>query len=104
MTTKKIDTEQILGFAAQIESDNQQLNKLLKESKSTVDSLASYHTGKAAEETRTSYETFANKFFQTYYDVLDKYVKFLRNTVAPAYETTEIEVAQLGSTLSGQFK
>jgi len=104
MSTMKISTDQILGFATQIESDNQQLHQLLTDSKSAIDSLASHHTGKAAEETRTSYESFANRFFQTYYDTLNAYVKFLRNDVAPNWVDTEIKVSQLGSTLSGQFK
>ena len=66
----------------------------------TVDSLASYWSGQAAEETRSAYETFAGKFFQTYYDVLDQYVKFLRNNVAAQYEQTE----QVNTRLSDAFK
>lgn len=95
-----IDSEQVLGIASQIQSDNEQLKQLLSDSKASVDALSSYWTGKAADDTRTSYESFANKFFQTYYDVLDQYVKFLRNNVATQYEQTE----QVNTQLADAFK
>ena len=95
-----IDSEQVLGIASQIESDNQQLQQLLEESKAAVDSLSSYWTGTASESTRASYEIFAGKFFQTYYDILNQYVKFLRTNVAAQYEQTE----QVNTKLSDAFK
>lgn len=89
MTGITLDTEQVLAIASQMENDNKQLQQLLNDSKSSVDSLSSYWSGKAADETRSSYEAFANKFFQTYYDILEQYVKFLRRNVAEQYEQTE---------------
>ena len=100
MTQITLDSEQVLAIASQIENDNQQLQQLLNDSKSTIDSLSSYWTGVAADETRTSYESFANKFFQTYYDILEQYVKFLRNNVAAQYEQTE----QVNTRLADAFK
>jgi len=95
-----IDSEQVLGIATQIENDNQQLQQLLNESKATVDSLSSFWTGKASDDTRASYDSFAGKFFQTYYDVLNQYVKFLRANVAAQYEQTE----QVNIQLADAFK
>jgi len=95
-----IDSEQVLGIASQIESDNQQLQQLLNDSKASVDALSSYWTGTAAEATRASYDSFAGKYFQTYYDVLDQYVKFLRNNVSMQYEQTE----QVNTQLADAFK
>ena len=95
-----VDSEQVLGIASQIEGDNQQLQKLLNDSKSTIDSLASYWSGNASEETRSSYEAFAGKFFETYYDVLNQYVKFLRTNVADQYERTE----RVNTNLADAFK
>ena len=100
ITQITLDSDQVLAIASQIESDNQQLQQLLNDSKASVDSLSSYWTGKASDETRSSYETFANKFFQTYYDVLNQYVKFLRNNVATQYEQTE----QINTQLADAFK
>jgi WXG100 family type VII secretion target len=99
-TSITLDTEQVLSIASQIESDNQQLQQLLNDSKATIDSLSSYWTGKAADETRSSYDSFAGKFFQSYYDILDQYVKFLRNNVATQYEQTET----VNTNLSDAFK
>lgn len=90
-----LDTEQVMSIASQIENDNNQLKELLENTKGTIDSLSSTWTGKAAEETRSSYEQFAGKFFQQYYDILDQYVKFLRNNVADQYEKTEAVNTQL---------
>ena len=84
-----LDSEQVLGIASQIESDNNKLKDLLTTSKQTMDSLSSTWTGKAAEESRAAYNAFANKFFQSYYEVLDQYVKFLRRNVAEQYTETE---------------
>ena len=100
MTQITLDSEQVLGIATQIESDNQTLQELLNDSKAAVDSLSSYWTGRAADETRAAYDTFASKFFQTYYDVLDQYVKFLRTNVASQYEQTE----QINTQLADAFK
>ena len=84
-----LDTAQVLAIASQIEGDNKQLKELLDTSKATIDSLSASWTGAAAEESRSAYTAFANKFVQTYYDVLDQYVKFLRRNVAEQYEETE---------------
>lgn len=90
-----ISSEQVLGIASQIEADNQELQRLLTESKSTLDGLASVWTGSAADQTRSSYDTFAGKFFQTYFDVMDQYVKFLRRNVAEQYTEVETNNTQL---------
>lgn len=95
-----VDSEQVLAIATQIESDNQQLQQLLNDSKSTIDGLSSSWTGTAGETTRAAYDSFAAKFFQTYYDVLDQYVKFLRANVAEQYSKTE----QINTQLSDAFK
>lgn len=91
-----IDTEQVLSIASQIENDNNQLKELLENTKQTIGSLSATWTGQAAEETRTSYEGFANKFFQQYYDILDQYVKFLRKNVSEQYTETETINTKLG--------
>lgn len=95
-----LDTEQVLAIATQLENDNIELQKLLTDSKALIDNLANIWTGQASEETRTSYESFAGKFFQQYYDILDQYVKFLRRNVAEQYTETE----QVNVKLADAFK
>ena len=76
-----LDTELVLQTAQQMENDNQELKQLLEDSKTTINNLASFYSGPDADATYAAYETFAGKFFQSYYDVLDQYVKFLRAAV-----------------------
>ena len=95
MTGITIDTNEVLAIASKIESENNQLRDLLNDSKSTIDGLSSFWTGKAADETRASYDSFANKFFQQYQDVLQQYVTFLRRNVAEQYQETENVNTQL---------
>ncbi len=90
-----LDTEQVLAIATQLSGDNDHLQQLLNDSKSTVDSLSSYWTGQAAEQTRDKYNEFAGKYFQTFHDVLDQYVKFLQRNVAEDYTSTENVNVQL---------
>ena len=95
-----LNSDQVLSIASQIESDNQELQNLLNDSKATLDGLASSWTGAAAEQTRASYDSFAGKYFQSYFDILEQYVKFLRTNVAEQYTETETRNTQLGD----QFK
>lgn len=91
-----LDTEQVLSIATQIESDNKKLKELLETTRSSINSLSATWTGQAADETRSSYESFSEKFFQQYYDILDQYVKFLRNNVSDQYvdgEGTNVKLA-----------
>ena len=96
MSTRTVlNSEQVLSIATQIEADNQELQNLLNQSKTTLDNLASSWTGTAAEQTRASYDSFAGKYFQNYYDLLDQYVKFLRSNVAEQYVLTENQNTKL---------
>ena len=95
MTQIVLSTEQVLGIASQIENDNRELNELLKTSKSTVDSLSSYWKGTASSATQDAYNSFAQSYFQKYYEILDQYVRFLRNNVVINYENTEKADIQL---------
>jgi len=95
MTQITLSSEQVLQIAAEIHSDNVELLELLKTSKATVDSLSSYWTGTAASETQSSYEAFANQYFDSYYNILEQYVEFLRVNVAEHYEETERVDTQL---------
>ncbi|MFI3312540.1 MAG: WXG100 family type VII secretion target [Eubacteriales bacterium] len=96
MSTKiTLDSAQVLSIADQITADNALLLETLNASKSTIDGLSSTWTGQASEETMAAYSTFATQYFQTYYDVLEQYVKFLRTNVAAQYEEVETANTQL---------
>ena len=89
MTQIILSTEEVLDIAKKIETDNEKLLDLLNESKKHLDYLSSYWSGEASAETLASYDSFANKFFQQYHDILAEYVNFLRINVADDYDTTE---------------
>ncbi|MBR5969771.1 MAG: WXG100 family type VII secretion target [Lachnospiraceae bacterium] len=88
-TRMTLDTDQVLMIATRIENDNTALKDLLVKSKATIDNLSAVWTGGAADATRGAYDSFSNRFFQQYHDILKQYVTFLRNNVATDYEQTE---------------
>ena len=95
-----LDTEQVLAIASTLESDNQKLQQLLNDSKTTINNLSATYTGQAAEATRDSYNQFSGKFFQQYYDVLNQYVTFLRKNVSQDYSNTEVTNVKLADAFS----
>lgn len=84
-----IDTAQVEQIAASIESQNKKLSETLKESQTAIKNLSNTWEGEAAQATITSFDEFASKYFQNYYDIIDGYVKFLRNNVSQGYTETE---------------
>ena len=74
--TIKINTEEVRAIATEIERINGQLKEQLDLSKKQIDNLG-------------------NTFFQTYYDVIQQYVTFLRRNVAEGYDQTETANASL---------
>lgn len=98
-TRTKIDSEQVIAIANQIESDNVTLQDLLKQSKATLDGLSSSWTGSAADQSRAAYDAFAGKYFQKYYDVLEQYVTYLRQNVSAGYDKTEVANTKLADLL-----
>lgn len=83
-----------------IENLNGQLKEELNNAKSTIKGLSTSWEGEAANAVISSFDEFSDKYFQSYYDIIDNYVKFLRNTVVQGYETTE----STNTSLADQFK
>lgn len=96
----RIDTDQVNAVAQTIENLNGQLKEELNNAKSTIKGLSTSWEGEAANAVISSFDEFSDKYFQSYYDVIDNYVKFLRNTVVQGYETTE----STNTSLADQFK
>lgn len=89
----KIDTQLIRSTAGTISNQNAQLMGTLNASKSTMDSLRTVWTGAAADATINAYSAFAQKYFQTYHDMLDSYVQFLNGVAGAGYESAETRAA-----------
>lgn len=85
----RVNTDQVLEIASNLESLNKKLTSNLQEGKSTIDGLSSIWEGEAAQETISSFDSFAAKYFQNYEDIITQYVRFLRDNVAQGYFDTE---------------
>jgi WXG100 family type VII secretion target len=85
----KVNTEQVEQIAGNIERLNGQLNDSLKNSQQTINNLKNTWEGQASDATISSFNEFAQKYFQNYYDIMDQYVKFLRQNIATGYFQTE---------------
>jgi len=96
----KVNTDQVAQIASTIEGLNKDLKESLENSKKIVNGLSNTWEGEASQATISSFNEFANKFFQNYYDVIDNYVKFLRTNVDSGYFETETT----NTNLSDAFK
>lgn len=85
----RIDTAQVGQIATNIERLNNRLTEELTNSKITIDQLANIWEGEAAQATISSFDEFANKFFQNYENIIAQYVQFLRTNVEQGYFETE---------------
>lgn len=85
----RISTDQVEGIATELENLNNRLEETLTNSKNTIDNLQNIWTGEAAQETISSFDSFAGKYFQSYKDIIQQYVTFLRQNVAAGYLQTE---------------
>lgn len=96
----RVNTDQVAQIASSIEGLNKKLDDELKNSQTAIKSLASTWEGEASQATISAYDSFAAKYFQTYYDIIDSYVKFLRTNVETGYFDTETT----NNTLADAFK
>lgn len=85
----RVNTDQVLQIAGNLERLNNQLTDELNNSKITIDQLANIWEGEAAQATISSFDEFAGKYFQNYENIIAQYVKFLRDNVAQGYFDTE---------------
>ena len=84
-----INPAEIEDTAQTIDSLNKKINTTLTETQKQFNSTQSAWTGEAAEETRAAYDAFADRYFETYQDMLNKYVTFLRETAAQGWRQRE---------------
>ena len=87
--TIKISTDQVDAIATSIDNSNKKLKTTLEESQTAIKNLSSTWQGEASQATMSAYDAFATKYFQNYHDVIDAYVKFLRQNVSADYQATE---------------
>lgn len=96
----QINTDQVNEIASGIESLNRKLSDELTASRDLFTSLGNSWSGEAYEASKAAFNEFATKYFQTYYDIIDNYVKFLRTNVSQGY----FDVETANTSLSDAFK
>lgn len=96
----KIDTEQVAQIANNLEKLNGDLLETLEKGKTAVNSLRNTWEGQAADATIESFNRFAANYFQSYHDILNQYVLFLRHNVSEGYFQVEVT----GKGLADSFK
>lgn len=95
----RIDTAAIESAASVISALNGELEAMLQESQSNVQSLSSVWSGPAAETTIRSYNSFAAKYFANYKQLLDDYVVFLRQVAIGNYSAVETQNVNMSEIL-----
>ena len=91
----RVNTDQVAQIASTIEDLNNQLDEILRESQQTVRELSGTWDGEASQETIAAFDTFASKYFDEYFDIIQQYVQFLRVNVESGYFETETANTQL---------
>lgn len=84
-----IDPAEVQAIAGNIQSLNEELTDLLNGTKARIHSLGSTFTGAASEATVSAFDRFANSYFSTYHDMIERYVQFLRASVVEGYTQVE---------------
>ena len=84
-----INSKVIADAAATMSRLNTELQDILKTTQSEVNALSGIWTGEASETTIASYNAFSSKYFSTYKELIDNYVKFLNNAAVANYSEVE---------------
>ena len=90
-----LSTDQVREIASALNALNLKLRDTLNESQAEINALGRNWTGEAYEATKAAFDSFAQKYFQQYQDLIDNYVRFLNTNVADAYDTVENSATQL---------
>lgn len=85
----KVNTDQVGQIASNLESLNKRLTEELNNGKQAIDNLKNIWEGEASQATIQSFDGFAARYFQTYEDIIQQYVKFLRTNIEQGYFDTE---------------
>ena len=85
----KIDTARVSEIANVLSRLNEELQTNLTEAQKAVTDLASVWQGTAADATIEAVNSFASEYFQSYKDLIDSYIQFLRKNVVEGYEQVE---------------
>lgn len=89
MADIKIITDLIISTAEEIAVINKSIKEDFEDVKRAMGKLDSSWDGKAATEAMQCFNSINAQFGETRYNIMDNYVNFLRQYVAPSYENAE---------------
>ena len=98
-----INPAEIEATADAISNLNKQINNTLEATKQQFNSTADVWKGEAAEETRNAYNSFAERYFSTYQELINDYVKFLNETAAEGWRTREDNIKSQADNIKSQI-
>jgi uncharacterized protein YukE len=93
---ERISTDEVLGVAGRLDDLNGKLEEEVLACQELINQLKSGWTGEAAEATSSVFTAFAKSYQQNDHELIASYAKFLRQAVAPNWESTESTNTELG--------
>lgn len=87
-----ISLDEVRQAAQTVSTLNKTLESRLNEISNDMKSLQNSWKSAAASTIQDKFTGYAQKYFDTYRDVIDSYVEFLNKTVADNYEQTETSI------------
>lgn len=96
----KVDTDHVSNVADNIDHFNKKIRDDFTAVETAVKSLGSTWVGSASEPSIGAFHDIKNTYSETRYQVVDNFVKFLKQQVDPSYEQTETS----NTSLADQFK
>ncbi len=86
----RIDTAQVNAIADNLEKLNNDLQDKLVSAQKSINSLESVWSGEEATATIDAINSFAGDYFQSYKDLIEQYIVFLRKNVSEGYTSVEV--------------
>ena len=96
----KVDTAKVTAAADRMANYNRKMRDEFSSVESAMKSLDAVWESSAASSVMSAFNTIKNTYKEARYDVVDRYVTFLKQQVDPSYTKTE----NTNKSLSDMFK
>ena len=93
---ERISTDEVLGVADRISKLNIRLGEEVSVCQELINQLRNGWTGEAAEATVSIFSAFAKSYVENDHQLIESYAQFLKQAVAPNWESTESANTELG--------
>ena len=90
-----ISPSEVLSIANTIASLNDRLKETLEATNKKVQDIDGQ--GQGINATKDNFNQFANKYYDSYHDLLNQYVEFLRHRVGELYPEADLAISNLSN-------